>query len=390
MNLSKYLLVLIIPVLFSACAAVKPYYDKEHTNWTAPDMDALGEPSFTFFLIGDAGKPDLEVQEPTLKLLQNQLEQADDNSAVVFLGDNIYTYGMPPADHPEREKSEKRINESLKILTEYSGQVYFVPGNHDWYAKDTKPYPLAEEEAYIETYLGNDDVFIPEGGKQGPHVVMISDDIVMIAIDSYRWIRDLQQDGKKGEITPLDSLPNFTGELEEILLANKDKHIVLVDHHPPFTNGGHGGYFSWKDHIFPLRILNKKLYIPLPILGSILPIMRKAGASKEDNTNKYYKRFNKKLLELTKLHNNLVMASGHEHSLQYFHKQKQHFIVSGAGSKSSYLRKGKGMAFGHMHKGYSVLRIYPNGSTWVEYVEPIGDGSEGTTVFSWELVPGNK
>lgn len=385
MKALQYLSLLSVTLFISACAAVKPYYDEEHSNWQKPTFDGVESPQFTFFLIGDAGKPDLEKQEPTLKLLQSQLESADDNSAVVFLGDNIYTYGMPPKDDPEREKSEKRINESLKILEEYVGQIYFVPGNHDWYAKDTKPYPLAEEEEYIEQYLGNEDVFIPEGGKQGPHIVKINDDIVMIAIDSYRWIRDLQQDGKKGPITPLDSLPNFTAELEEILLAYKDKTVLLVDHHPPFTNGGHGGYFSWKDHFFPLRILNKKLYIPLPILGSILPIARKAGASKEDNTNKYYKRYVNKLLELTDLYPNVVMASGHEHSLQYFNKHNKHYIVSGAGSKSSYLRKGKGMNFGHMSKGYCVLRVYENGNSWVEYIEPVGDGSEGVTVFAWEL-----
>lgn len=376
----------LIGLMLASCAAKKPYYAKDYANWQQLDKkESAGEVVFTYFLIGDAGKASLKEQEPSLKLLQQYLQEATDQSAVVYLGDNVYTYGLPPADHPNRAHSEDLLNEQLKILDGYDGQVFFVPGNHDWYAKEVQPYALAEEEAYIENYLSNENVFIPEGGSQGPHLVQLSENQVLIAIDSYRWIRDLEQKERRGEITPLDSLPNFTMELAEYLLANTDKQVLIVDHHPMFTNGGHGGFYSWKDHFFPLRVLNKKLWIPLPVLGSILPLARKLGLSKEDKTNKHYKRFVTKIMELTRGYNNVIFASGHEHSLQYHFEENHPFIVSGAGSKSSYLRKGHGMKFGHITKGFTTLEVLTDGSTWATYIEPVADGSEGKVVFTWQV-----
>lgn len=377
-----------IALLLSSCAAKKPYYADDYKDWAAKDeRTTLGEPVFSYYLIGDAGKPSLKEQEPTLKLLQQHLNGAKEESAVVFLGDNIYNSGLPMPDHPEREHAEARLNESLKILEYYQGRVFFVPGNHDWYAKEVEPYPLAEEEKYIEAYLDNENVFIPEGGAQGPHVVQINDDLLLVAIDSYRWIRDLEQKEKKGPITALDSLPDFPGALEEVLQEYMDKQILIVDHHPMHTNGGHGGFFSWKDHLFPFRIINKKLWIPFPVLGSILPVARKLGLSKEDNTNKHYKRFVTKIMDITHGYNNVMFASGHEHSLQYHFEDGHPFIVSGAGSKSSYLRKGHGMKYGHITKGFTILDVMEDGSIWASYIEPVGDGAEGETTFTWKVMP---
>lgn len=386
-QLSRKLCFFLLSVLLlSSCAAVKPYYADGYKQWDSePSIDDAGAPVYTFYLIGDAGKPDLKEQEPTLKLLEMHLSGAPGNSSVIFLGDNIYTYGMPAADNENRPLSEARINESLKILENYDGRVFFVPGNHDWYAKDVQPYALYEEEKYIEEYLDNDEVFIPAGGSPGPEAISLSDDVVLIAIDSYRWIRDLDKVKGSKTGTPKEGLEEFTNSLTELLLANSNKNVIIADHHPYYTNGGHGGYYSWKDHLFPLRVINKKLYIPLPVLGSILPFMRKIGLSKEDKTNKYYKRFVNTMLATTAGFNNVVYASGHEHSLQLHQHHQQHFIVSGSGTKSSYLRKGHKMAFGHMSKGFTKLYIYEDGSMWVEYLEPIETGNDEYQVFRWQL-----
>lgn len=387
----KLLYLTIISFFLSSCAAVKPYYADGYKQWDKNhNISEAGNPVYTFYLIGDAGKPNLEQQEPTLKLLETHLSGASENSAVVFLGDNIYTYGMPAKDDKDRPLAEARLNESLKILENYTGRVFFVPGNHDWYAKEVQPYALYEEEQYIEEYLGNDEVFIPAGGSPGPEAILLSDEVVLIAIDSYRWIRDLDKSKGSKTGTPKEGLEDFTSMLTEILLAHTDKKIIIADHHPYYTNGGHGGYYSWKDHLFPLRVINKKLYVPLPVIGSFLPLMRKLGLSKEDKTNKYYKRFVNTMLATTAGFNNVVYASGHEHSLQLHQHHQQHFIVSGSGSKSSYLRKGHKMAFGHISKGFSKLHIYEDGSMWVEYLEPLESGNDEYQVFRWQLTEPGK
>lgn len=371
-------------LLLSACGAHKPWVDKPYENWETqlpPDEN----PSFTFFLIGDAGKPSLEVQEPALKLLNTHLLKADENSMVIFLGDNVYEHGMPALNHANRPKSEARLYESVKAVEDYKGSVLFIPGNHDWYAaNDSTPDGLVFEREYLYEKLGSENVYLPKDGKPGPAVLQVDDSVVLVVLDSYRWVRDLPKPKAKKK-NPSMPEPDFQQELREVLLAYKDKRIVLVAHHPLFTNGGHGGYSRVVDHFFPARVVNSNLWIPLPILGSAMPMARKFGGVIEDIPHKRYRQYIRVVLDASKDNKDLVYAAGHEHSLQLFQKHNKHFIVSGAGSKSSYARKGKGAAFVHITKGFSKLDIYENGEMWVTYITPVGDGSEESISFRWQL-----
>ena len=68
----------------------KPFYSKEETLWEQLHPDAAQKTAFTVFLIGDAGAPTINEKEPTLALLQSQMDLASENSIAFFLGDNIY------------------------------------------------------------------------------------------------------------------------------------------------------------------------------------------------------------------------------------------------------------------------------------------------------------
>jgi len=123
----------------------------------------------------------------------------------------------------------------------------------------------------------------------------------------------------------------------------------------------------------------------MPIIGSILPMARKFGGVIEDTPHKRYRQYRRVVLDASKNNKDMVYAAGHEHSLQLFQKHDKHFIVSGAGSKSSWVRKGKGAAFAHITKGFSKLDIYDNGEMWVTFIAPVGDGSEESVSFRWQL-----
>lgn len=371
-------------VFFAACGSRQPWYANEYKNWQA-QVPPSQKPSFTFFLIGDAGKPNLEVQEPALVMLNRHLLNAERNSMVVFLGDNIYEEGMPALDHANRPKAEARMYESVKAVQGYNGSVLFIPGNHDWYAaNDSTPDGLIHQREYLYEKLGSDHVFLPKDGKPGPAVLEVGDSVVLVVLDSYRWVRDLPKPKEKRR-NPDMAEPAFQQELREVLKKHAGKRIVMVAHHPLYTNGGHGGYSPFVDHMFPLRLINKKIWFPLPVLGSILPFARKFGGVIEDIPHKRYKQYRQVVLEASKNNKDLVYAAGHEHSLQMFQKHQKHFIVSGAGSKSSWVRRGKGASFNHISKGFCKLDIYGNGEMWVTYLEPNENGSDDVEVFRWKL-----
>ena len=57
------------------------------------------------------------------------------------------------------------------------------------------------------------------------------------------------------------------------------------------TSGPHGGYFPWREHIFPLRVFQRDLWIPLPIIGSVFPISRQLGVTDTDMMSASYREY---------------------------------------------------------------------------------------------------
>jgi hypothetical protein len=78
----------------------------------------------------------------------------------------------------------------------------------------------------------------------------------------------------------------------------------------------------------------------------------------------------KGLLKVFKKHQNIVYAAGHDHNLQYFNLHHNHYIVSGSGSKVSFVHKGGKASFTHAHRGIFQINYYTNGETWMKVVEP--------------------
>ena len=126
-------------------------------------------------------------------------------------------------------------------------------------------------------------------------------------------------------------------------------------------------------------------FFPLPVIGSLYPGYRKVIGSIQDIPHPEYQELRSAVTEITSAHEGIIFASGHEHSLQHFEKGKDHFIISGSGSKSTYARKGLGASFVHQHKGFSRLSYYENGEVWMEMWVPNEDGSSGTVVYRTQL-----
>lgn len=372
---------------FTACNTYKPYYNGKHKEWKQAVFPSDSTIVNSIFLLGDAGLPSSDKQEPTLKLLQQHLNaNSDSNNTVVFLGDNIYPSGLPDTNDSQRKEAERRIVEQLKLVENFNGNTVFIPGNHDWKnSRDGGYDQVRRQEKFIETYLDKGNVFIPSNGCPGPVEVNISPLITLIVIDSEWWLHEHKKPKGPYNICGVEDKFDFIVQLEDIIEKNKNKHVVIAQHHPLFSNGEHGGHYTLKDHIFPLTLVRRNLYIPLPVVGSVYPLARKGGVSPQDIANPNYQQMKKAMLAMLKDKKNVVFAAGHEHSLQ-FHKYKQlNHIVSGSSTKSSFVSKGNDASFVHRAKGFAKINYYKNGESWVEFWEPEEDGSKGKVVFRTPL-----
>ncbi|HEY8401353.1 MAG TPA: metallophosphoesterase [Cytophagaceae bacterium] len=380
------LLILILYYLYHRKKRKPAFYTKEERNWQfyLPEHSLL--PVYSVFLIGDTGAPSIKPLEPTLVLLKSKLVKAGKDSAVFFLGDNIYPKGMPKKNHPFYEKAIERLNAQLSILDNYEGRVCFISGNHDW--NKGRPGGLKavlRQQKYIEQYFGRKDVFLPRNGCPGPVEIPVNDVLTIVVINTQWWVQVGHRPIGAEEGCSIETESEFFTKLEEILDKNKDKRILVCGHHPMYSKAYHGGRFDLREHLFPLTAAHEKLYIPLPLAGSLYPIYRKYIGAREDMAHPRYKQLRSQLICVFRKYENLIYAAGHDHNLQYIRKDNQHYIVSGAGCKVTYVQRGKGAYFTHAHKGFFRLDFYKDGTVWMEVWEPEKGTDLGKLVYRKEL-----
>lgn len=385
----KYLLPFAIGALFTAlfvgCANYKPYYHPEVAGWEANKPGPNQELDYTIFLLGDAGEP-REGGDPNFKLFGKQLEEAEENSFCLFLGDNIYPVGMVNKGHALREESERRIDDQIALLNNFKGGAAFIPGNHDWEQGGKNGLEhLKNQEKYIEKHTNRDDIFLPENGCPGPVEVILSPELALIIIDTQWWLHPHEK--PKGKDSPCDARTgqDMMDQLADLLDRNRDKKLIVAGHHPVYSHGTHMGRYTLKDHLFPLTALNHNLYIPFPIIGSIYPLYRSVMGNIQDIPHPRNQELREKLTEIFLQHPNIIYADGHEHSLEYSTKDSVHFIVSGAGSKNTPTGKSKVARYVDPQEGFSRLDYYKNGDVWLTFWSPYGDNEKGKITFRKKL-----
>jgi hypothetical protein len=380
-------LLFVVFLFLAGCAAREPFFKNGKADWELYKPDPSLEPTYSMFLIGDAGKGPTDTIRPVFRLLKNNLEAAGKHSAVLFLGDNCYPQSLPSKKHPDRKRSEDYLTAQMDIVSDYKGDVVFIPGNHDWAnGRQNGLERLNREEKFIEKGLDRGNVFLPDGGCPGPEEVELSDELVLILIDSQWWLHRNEKPDIEYDCTAKYNA-EFISLLQDAILRHQDKKILIAAHHPLFSYGNHGGNFSWQNHIFPLTMAKKNLFIPLPVIGSLAPITRKLWGNIQDIPHPEYQELKDEILEVLEPFDNIIYAAGHDHNLQYIMHEGNHFLVSGAGSPSiRYVRKGKHARFAHMANGFMRLDIYANGEVWLEVWEPEGKGKRGNLVYREKLM----
>ncbi len=371
-------------LLLSSCSASRPYVASEYAGWETRPLPPDSGLVYRVFLIGDAGSPASEGFADPLPLLVDHMSAAGEQSAVVFLGDNIYCCGLPDSSDPGRATAETRLRRQLDAVRDHPGRVVFIPGNHDW--RNSSPGGLAtlnRQEAYVEAYLDRGNVFLPDDGFPGPAVVELTPDITLVALDTEWWLTgDERPTGDAGDYD-IEESGDVLLQLSETIASYSDERVLVVGHHPIQSNGGHAGRFPIKTHLFPLTARWENAYLPLPIVGSLYPLFVRIFGSKQDLAHPAYRALRNGLERSFGEHESLIYAAGHEHSLQYFRGIVHDYIVSGGGARPEFVARGGQAGFAHANTGFVTLRYYADGSVWMEITEPDAPGDG--VVFRTEL-----
>lgn len=373
--MKKNIVSLLLFVLLTSCATYNAQYSKKQKRNLEKNLTKnTSEILHTFYLIGDAGNAPMHEKLPTLNYFEAALTKAPKNSTAIFLGDNIYPIGMPKKSSPERPLAEHRLQIQLDAVKNYEGNPIFIPGNHDWY-HGLKG--LERQEKIVKKTLGKNS-FLPENGC-GIDKININNDILLILIDSKWFITDWNDHPTINEHCAIKTREGFITEFWSLLKKNRSKKVVVALHHPLYSNGPHGGSFSFKDHMKPI-----------PVLGTLKNMIRANAGIQTDNFNKSYSEFINEIESVAEdFKENIIFVSGHEHNLQYIENNGFKQVVSGAGSKQSAAIAGYGAPFTYGNKGYAVLKYYKNGAADIAYYAA-NKLDKNKLLFTKEIIAPNK
>ncbi len=352
----RFISFFIVTLVLSGCATYNAQYSEiQDQENQFPDKKI----QHSFYLIGDAGNSSLGSESEALKAFKVQLKEASKNSTVLFLGDNIYPKGLPKKSDEGREFAEHQLRVQTSAVKDFKGKTIFIPGNHDWYSDGLKG--LQRQEDFIDDILGKNS-FLPEHGCP-IEKIDISDQIVLIIIDSEWYLTNWDDHPTINDECETKTRTKFFDELESEIKKADGKTTLIALHHPMFTNGSHGGQYSFTDHMKPL-----------PGLGTLKNVMRKTGGvSTVDIHNKLYSEFRKRIITLSQQNDKSIFVSGHDHSLQYIVQDNIPQIISGSGSKVKPTRNIGDGKFSYATPGYARLDVFTDGSSHVRFYSADGD-----------------
>lgn len=317
-------------------------------------------------LIGDAGEMH-HGTNVTVDAVKRTIDLNKGKNTVLFLGDNIYPLGLPDAADRRYPAAKEIIDYQANLLRDTKANGIFIPGNHDWSKHKPNGWDvIRNQQQYIDSLQMPNVQFLPKDGCPGPVGVPLGDDVLLIVFDSEWWLYPGRKPGLESSCD-CKSEDEVLTAVTELAALHPGKLLVFAMHHPFRSHGIHGGYYTIKQHIFPLTDAQPHLYLPLPVIGSVYPLVRGVFGTREDLPHPLYRKMVKGVEEALPAHAPVVFVSGHDHSLQLLKDGQRHYVVSGSGSKENRVKYGKGSVFATHLNGFSVLEVMQDGRVRVQF-----------------------
>ena len=342
-------------LVLTSCASKRPYYKEGNGLDQQFPKEKI---DYELYLVGDIGVPSNSLgPDALIAMIKDQLSPDIDHQSVVFLGNSLPASGLPDEDSKAYNSLTSSLGKSINALTNTTAQVFFLPGNHEW--SDGNEYTKAgvrASEKFIESLANEKNIFKPSKGCGEPKVVTLTDDLIMVLVDSQWLVQSDDSNERKKSGCDIDNNLEFVTFMEELIARNKQKNIVFAMHHPIYSNGLVGGNYPIKNHL-----------LPLPVVGSLATGVRKLMGRPQEFGHPDYESFRAAILLGIQNCEGCITVAGHDNSLQYFLKNDNHYIVAGSGSKVSYVRQGDGAEFSSMSQGFTKLIHTTNLELWLEF-----------------------
>lgn len=364
-------------VIFWSCAAKKPYIKSGHIISDNEISLAKANIDYELYLVGDIGASTNNIsQSDIVDLIKSELIKNEVKKSVVFLGNSFHQQGLIETENPDFDNMDLVIDRCIKELKNHTDKVYYIPGNTEWF-DGTKYSSSAVQlvEEYIESKVNNKNIFSPSSGCGQPQIIDLTDDLMLVLIDSQWVLQGDDSDERKRYSCGVDTDDELTVYLQDILARNKNKNVIISAHHPVYSNGVTGGNRGIKEHL-----------LPLPVIGSLINGIKKINGGPQKFGHPQYEAYRSVINTALSNFEGVIHASAHDKNLQYHIQNDNHFVVSGSGNAVDFCRKRGTADFSLMKKGFAKIIHTKNLELWLEFLVPSSDDpKKAISVFKKRL-----
>lgn len=308
------------------------------------------------FLLGDAGST---AARPTIEALDRAVGKAvaevgNERVTVIFLGDNVYPWGV---ESPSDARGAEILRMQLEPLSDRGIAVYLVPGNHD--SKQGAAFERVDHQRDIAREHGAR--LLPDPTCSGPQFEDISSSVRAGFLDLQHLIH------APDRVPSCNTSVAVVRERIDAALADGSGWLVLAAHHPLRSGGRNGGHFTLREHM-------SELFAGVWI--------RRAGINSQDLSYPSYRHVRRALAPLLR-GQRVIWVAGHEHNFQYFASPYPQVISGGAQVDDTVaIRTLPGLSICSLEPGFSRIDFAREGPPRLAYLDV-----EGTELLSTFIAP---
>ncbi|MFT5748258.1 MAG: hypothetical protein ACI920_003653 [Saprospiraceae bacterium] len=297
------------------------------------------------FLFGNMWQ--LETNDPLWENLKTTVSATEGRKTIIFTGDFLDENGLEKVP----TQTELAKLDKLLELGQTANQVFFLPGDCEWNNTKTGGLDkLIRLDNLIKEKVGK-DILLSDNGCPGPKDVDISENLVMMSINS-PWLVHPFSDRPDEEDVECNLLNEtaFWSEIEDVLKDAEGKNVIIAAHHPIYSFGQFAGYKLTKQHFLP------------PVIGSFVAGYHQNVGTTKDLAHAGFDLYSQRILKLMTRYPSVVFVSGHEYDLQGHFKGSGYHLNSGAIGKTTPTSSSKSTFYNDRHQGFIKLKYSPNGA----------------------------
>jgi hypothetical protein len=196
--------------------------------------------------------------------------------------------------------------------------IYVTPGDAEWDHSGKNGWKEVKSIEKLVNGIAGNKIFLPSSACPGPEKVVAHELLEIVFISTPWLIHPYEKPSAPDDDCRAMSEEQFAEILEDVVEEAKDRHLLIVGHHPVLSNGMYGGKVPLSRYLSP------------PIIGSFRAGYHQNIGSPQDLAYPAYRNFSKVMKTLMQDYPPFIYASAHENNLQVLREQEAYQVISGS------------------------------------------------------------